>query len=304
MPSITTRLSDGIDDALAHLPLALVPLVIAMLDAGKIRAVLAFDGVHVGIRFTLPASVLSTWSFVSVPNDGTVSAGIPPSALAEPSVLALAVGGLLVSSALAAGYFGSLANALAGEPYRFAENVRRYLPAFLVFTVAPVLVLSPLVLLAGAPSGIGVAVIALALVAILVATYLLYATPYLLVLRETDLLTAARASYALAVDGGAYLSYALGFVAAVAVVSPVLSAITVSVPVVGLAVGIPVGAVLGLAGNLATMRFVADIDPESDGFDRDGNRPGVHGGGRTDAGDGGYDDTPSPGDDGPYHRKE
>lgn len=266
MPSITTRLSDGVDDALAHLPLALVPLALGLLDANKIQSVLAFDGVHVGVRFTLPASVLSMWSLVSVPNGG-VSAGVPPSALRSPPVLALALGGLLASSVLSAGYFGSLANALAGESYRFVEHVRRYLPAFLVFTVAPVIALSPLVLLVGAPSGLGIVVMLFALVAIAVATYLLYATPYLLVLRETDLLSAARASYALAVDGGAYLSYAVGFVAAVVVVSPVLSAFVVSVPLVGLAVGLPLGAVLGLAGNLATMRFVADIDPHSEAFD-------------------------------------
>ncbi|QZY00288.1 hypothetical protein [Halobaculum rubrum] len=266
MPSITTRLSDGVDDALSHLPLALVPLVLAALDTGKIQSVLAFDGVHVGVRFTLPASVLSTWSLVSVPNGGGVDAGVPPSAVRSPAALALAVGGLLVSSALSAGYFGSLANALAGEPYRFGGHVRRYLPAFLVFTVAPVIALSPLVLLVGASSGLGIVVMLFALVAIAVATYLLYATPYLLVLRETDLLSATRASYALAVDGGAYLSYAVGFVAAVVVVSPVISAFVVSVPLVGLAVGLPLGAVLGLAGNLATMRFVADVDPHSDAF--------------------------------------
>lgn len=267
MPSITTRLSDGVDDALAHLPLAIVPLVLAALDADKIRSVLAFDGVHVGVRFTLPASVLSVWSFVSVPNGGGVDAGVPPSVLRNPSVLVLAIGGLLVSSALSAGYFGSLADALADDPYRFAAHVRGYLPAFLVFSAAPVVLLSPLVLLAGTPSGLGVVVVGLALVGVAVATYLLYATPYLLVLRDTDLLSAVRASYALAVDGGPYLSYAVGFALAAGVVSTVISAFVVSVPVVGLVVGLPTGAVLGLAGNLATMRFVADIDPHTDAFD-------------------------------------
>lgn len=171
--------------------------------------------------------------------------------------------------ALAAGYFGSLANALAGEPYRFAEHVCRYLPAFLVFTVAPVVARSPLVLLVSAPSGVGVVVVLLALLAVVVASYLLYATPSLLVLRDTDLVSAARASAGFAADGGAYRSYAVGFAATVAVVSAVLSAITVSVPIVGLALGLPVGAVLGLAGNLATMRFVADIDPRTGAFSDD-----------------------------------
>ncbi|MFC7136303.1 hypothetical protein [Halobaculum litoreum] len=71
----------------------------------------------------------------------------------------------------------------------------------------------------------------------------------------------------MALAGGAYLRYAVGFVAAVAVVSPLVTAVVVSVPVVGLVVGLPAGAVLGLAGNLATMRFVADADAETTAFE-------------------------------------
>ncbi|MFC6787426.1 hypothetical protein ACFQFH_16630 [Halobaculum halobium] len=275
MPSITTRLSKGVDDAIAHLPLALVPIALALADANKIGAVLAFDGVHVGVRFTLPVSVLSVWSFVSIPNaGGAVSAGLSPGDIADPSVLAFAVTGIVLTSALSAGYFGALANAPAGEPYRFAANVRRYFAPFLAFSVAPVAALSPLILLSGAPAGVGIAVLVLVVPVVVVAAYLFYATPYLLVLRDTDLVSALRASYALATEGGAYLSYAVGFVGAVAVVSPPLSAFVVSVPVIGLAVGVPVGAVLGLAGNLTTMRFVADIDPESAGFDCNGDDRG------------------------------
>jgi hypothetical protein len=95
----------------------------------------------------------------------------------------------------------------------------------------------------------------------LLLAYLFYATPYLVVLRGTGLLEAARASYELATDGGACRSYFLGFGPFVLLVSPIASAIVVNVPGPGLLFGLVAGAVLGLAGNVATVRFVADIDP-------------------------------------------
>jgi hypothetical protein len=91
----------------------------------------------------------------------------------------------------------------------------------------------------------------------LVVAYLFYPVPYLVVLRDTGLVAAARASYALAVGGGAYLSYTAGIALFVFVVSPVVTVVVVNAPVVGVPIGIVAGGVLGLAVNTATMRSPA-----------------------------------------------
>jgi hypothetical protein len=100
-----------------------------------------------------------------------------------------------------------------------------------------------------------------ALIVFLVAAYLFYATPYLVVLRDAGVVDAARQSYALATRGGPYAAFAAGFALFVLAVSPVATGLVVNLPVVGLPVGILGGSYLGLAANVATMRFLADLDP-------------------------------------------
>ena len=117
--------------------------------------------------------------------------------------------------------------------------------------------------LTGRPGAAALALLVPAAIFLLAAAYLFYGTPYLLVLRDTDLLDAARGSYSLATAGGPYLAYTAGFALFVLLVSPVATAVVVNVPAVGLPVGVLVGGVLGLAANFATMRFFADLDPAS-----------------------------------------
>jgi hypothetical protein len=269
MPGFVTRLSSGLHRAGEHLPLAAVPVVLALLNTEKLLAVATFEGGHVGFKLGLPLSVVTVWEFVSVPTSGVaVHPGLPvdqlPVAVATVPVL------LFVQAAVVAGYFGSLRNALDGEAYRFLGNCRQYLLPFLVLTAVPFLALAPIAAgvvglgaVTGGRAGLAVLVVGLAVVGFAVAGYLFYATPYLLVLRDGGLVDAARRSYALAVEGGPYLAYTLGFAGFVLVVSPFATGFVVNVPVVGLPVGILGGGVLGLAANLTTMRFVADLDSGS-----------------------------------------
>lgn len=277
MPDFTTRLVDGWQRALDTLPLALVPLVLALTDVNKLRAVLAFDGVHVGFRLGLPVSVVTLWQFVSVPQSGVnVDAGVPLDAL--PLAIVTVPVFLVGQAGLSAGYFGSIAARLRTGEYRFVENATAYFVPFLVLTVLPVLLLLPFVL---GLFGLGVAggnptsllpFLVLAVPVFVVVTYLFYATPYLVVLRETGVLAAARGSYALAVSGGAYLSYAAGVALCVLLLSPIATFVVVSAPMVGLLLGLVAGSVFGLAVNIATMRFVADVDDACSGFaDWDGD---------------------------------
>lgn len=265
MPEFATRLSDGLDRALDHLPLALVPAALALGNAEKVGAVLGFDGIHVGFRFGTPLSVVSLWEFVTVPNDGVaVHPGVPVETSGV-GLLALPVL-LVVQMALSAGYFGSLADVVRGRDYEFVANATAFFVPFLLVRLIPLLVTLPLVVLVGgsAAGGVPAGALALLFLALPVAvalSYLFYATPYLVVLRETDLLSAARGSYALAMDGGAYFRYFVGFGLFVLVVSPVATVLVVSIPGLGLVVGLVGCSVLGLAANLATTRFVADVDP-------------------------------------------
>lgn len=82
----------------------------------------------------------------------------------------------------------------------------------------------------------------------------------------------------LAVNGGPYVTYTLGYMGTVLIVSPFASVLVVSTPLVGLPVGVVAGGLLGLALNITTMRFVADIDPESPSA---GEWAGQHAGDRT-----------------------
>ncbi|WP_199174901.1 hypothetical protein [Halegenticoccus soli] len=263
MPSFTTRLADGWELARSHLPLALVPLATALLNTDKIGKVLSADGAHFGLQSGFPATVVDLWRFVSVPEEGaTVDLGVGGSDTAF-ALLLLPVA-LAVQAALSAGYFGSIRDALRTDSYDFLSNARRHFVPFLLYAAVPVLLFLPLFLLG--PTGgsrlLGLLVVVL-VPAILVATYLFYATPYLVVLRETDLLSAARGSFGLALAGGPYLRFALGFAGFVLATSLFATAFVVNLGAAGVALGALAAAPVGLAANAATMRFVADVDPRS-----------------------------------------
>jgi hypothetical protein len=268
MPDLRTRLTDGWQRALGSLRLALVPIVLALTNVDGMRSIFAFDGVHVGFRFGVPGAVVTVWQFVSVPQSGVnVDPGVPLEALPVAVVTVPLL--LVVQATLAAGYFGSIADELVSGDSRFVGNVVAYFVPFLVLTVVPVALLLPPALGLfglGASTGGGAALgtlFVLGALGYLVVGYLFYPVPYLVVLRDTGIVAAARASYALAVAGGAYLSYTVGIALFVLVVSPVVTVVVVNAPVVGVPIGVVAGGVLGLAVNTATMRFVADIDPAS-----------------------------------------
>ena len=171
--------------------------------------------------------------------------------------------GVVLRAALAAGYFGSLAGALERGRYGFVGHVRRHFVPFLGFTVLPMLVLLPLALLGVANHAFLLPAMLLLVPAFIVAAYLFYATPYLIALRDAGLRMALEDSYRMAVAGGPYWRYALGYAGFVLAVSAVATAVVVNLGLLGVAVGAVAAAPVGLAANAATMRFVADVDPAS-----------------------------------------
>lgn len=276
MPKFTTRLTNGWERALQHLPLAGIPILFALFNTDKLLAILRFDGAHIGFKFGLPVSVVTVWQFVSVPNSGVnVNTGLPIELLPIPIVTIPAL--LVVQAVLTAGYFGSIRNSLYGQPYAFVLNCKRYFIPFLIVTSIPTLLLLPLAAgvigtsaVTGGFGGTTFVILLVALIGFVILGYLFYPVPYLIVLHQTGVVSAAQRSYALATQGGPYVTYTAGFALFVLGVSPIATALVVNVPVIGPALGIIGGGVLGLAANIMTMRFIADIEFNSgSGLDRD-----------------------------------
>lgn len=266
MPTFTARIADGWERAGENISLILVPILLAVMQTDSIRQILTYDGVHVGFKFGVPASVVTIWQFVSLPGSGfTANPGLP---LSAPFATLVIPGVILLRAGLSAGYFGTIAADLLDRHEGFVMSVLTYFVPFLVITVLPYVVLVPLALgLFGFGSlgggGAMVGAVLLLIPAFIAAGYLFWATPYLIVLRRTGVVAAARGSYKLAVGGGAYLSYTIGYLALVFFASMIMTAVVVNVPAVGIPFGILIGGFLGLTLNITTMRFVADIDPKS-----------------------------------------
>ena len=266
MPPFTVRLADGWKRTGENISLILVPILLAVMQTDSIQQILTYDGAHLGVKFGVPASVVTIWQFVSLPGSGvTTNTGLP---LSAPYAMVVIPGVILLRAGLSAGYFGTIAAELLDRHKGFAMSALAYFVPFLVITALPYVILAPLALgLFGFSSlGDGSAVVGAVLLlipALIAAGYLFWATPYLIVLRRTGLVAAARGSYELAVNGGPYLSYTVGYVGLVVLVSAVATAVVVNLPAVGIPFGILIGGVLGLTLNVTTMRFVADIDPQS-----------------------------------------
>jgi len=114
------------------------------MQTDSIRQVLTYDGAHIGIKFGVPASVVTIWQFVSLPGSGvTANVGLP---LSAPFAVVVIPGVLVLRAGLSAGYFGTIAAELLGRHEGFAMSVLAYFVPFLVITALPYVILVPLAL--------------------------------------------------------------------------------------------------------------------------------------------------------------
>jgi len=234
------------------LPLALVPLVTALFRVRDLLATGRTSGFS--LRASFPVYRYDLWSFVDAPRGGGVTVSLPFGSVESLSLLVPLIGAyVVVSGALSAGYFGSIADGITTGRFDFVAAVRRFgarmilLEALVVVAVAalflPLLVVPPLFVVA--------------ILAALVVSYLYFPTVYVRALEDRDIASAARRGRELVGR-----QQPLGFFLAVAVVTAVCS-----VPVSLLAHAGPGGAVaaavvaapLSLAFNVATALKVAEM---------------------------------------------
>lgn len=264
-PSVpfTDRIADGWRRSGDALWLAFVPVVLSLFSVDKILGVLGLDGFHVGVTLvSFPSPSSGVWQFVNTPQSDA-HVGLAAS-------LGVVAAAFVTSAFLLGGYLGSLRRFLdaGAAEYDFVGDARAHLAPMAVWTGVPSLVTAGVVLVTGGfgtvdGSSAFLPVVLVLFVLYAVFGYLFYAAPFLVVLRETGIADALRSSYDLALSGGPYASYAVGYLLFALLVSVPMSLFVVNLGVVGLLLGIPVGGRVGLAATTASMRFVADVDDRS-----------------------------------------
>jgi|GEM_PF-856490 len=276
------RLSDHLETGAGAVgdlaPLALVPVALSLLDVDAIRNVLAYDGWHVGLKFGIPVPSVDLWTVVDPP-DADVAGGtnfhweagttdLLAVATGGADALALAAGsalvGLLLEAVLVAGYLGSIREYLTTGSYGFVRNLRRYagrivglyLLGFAVFVAAvPVFVVAPPLIVPG-------------VVGFLVALYLLWATPYLIVVSDCSLGEGLVESYRLAVAGGPHFRFTIGYLVTILALSAPASLVVANAGPLGLLVGLVAVGPLGVALNAAVVDFVMELVGDRDDASR------------------------------------
>lgn len=267
VPRPTALLSDTVEYTLELLPLAVVPLVTALLQWNQVTAAAAASDRY-GVTFGFPLPVVDLWSFVNAPTEGPAG-GVSPGAMpVSPgwSLLAVLAGALafaVVAGLLLAGYLGSIDEGIAGTDgaFDFPANVRRYATAMIGFELLVFgTVLATVGLVAVLPGLFPVSFLAL-----VVLGYLFYPAPYLVVVAEEPLADAL--GRGLALTTGERAGETLAFFGAYVVLSAALSvpftAVTLNSGLAGVVLAAAAAAPVGLALAVLTYLFVASLVPEA-----------------------------------------
>jgi len=225
-----------------------VPIILSLVDYGKVKQVMTFEGIHFGVRFPLPEPTPTLWSFVSLPpapHNTTLSA----QGLVITAIL------ILVGSYLSAGYVGSLRNIVLGEEAKFFDSAERDFLDFLQFNllVYGFILLLILVAMASPPS------VLLAIPVLLVFLYMVYGTPFLISVLGLSFREALNMSIKLAGSGGEYLDYALKYLLFGALVSLALTFVVVDVRFIGILFGLVIAAPLSITLTTATVMFFTEF---------------------------------------------
>ncbi|MFB6266542.1 MAG: hypothetical protein ABEI31_02685 [Halodesulfurarchaeum sp.] len=252
MPS---RYEQAVDVTGRSLVLAVVPALATLLSFSKVAQALAARGGG-GITFPFPTGLPTLWTYVSLPGGGGTAGLSGPLELVV--FFPLFVVGLVVTSALEAGFLGSLARRLDGQTVDFEGSVRRFtlrmigvnlLRAAVVFLVLPLMFFPPL-----------------ALLVIIVLTYLIYGLPFEVVVGDYGVFEALEASVAAALAGGPYAGFGAAHLLAGAAGSVLMTWLVRNGGIFGILVGTALVAVP--ATFVATYGLLVFRDLESGGAHR------------------------------------
>jgi len=234
--------------------LAWIPVVATLLSGSQVARALAAEGGG-GVTFPFPAGLPTLWTYVSLPS-GPAGVGIG-GPLSVALVAPLFLAGLLVTSALEAGFLGALNARIDGEESALGDSVRRFtlrilganLIRFGVVVVAiPFLILPPIGLLV---------VVAL--------SYLVYGLPFAVVVDDADLGTALGETVERAKAGGAYAEFGLAHLVAGAAGSFVLSGAVRNLGPAGVVFGTAVVAVPAVIVAAYGLLLFRDFGPSPRG---------------------------------------
>lgn len=219
------------DDALAFtrdsIDLAAVPIIATLLSLSKITQALE-AGPGGGITFPLPTGLPTLWTYVSLPG-GPAGGPSVSGPLAFTLFVPLFDVGLVLTSALEAGFLGSLNRRIDGRSTDFLGSVQRFtvrmvgvnlLRALVVFAVFPLMAVPPL-----------------AIVVILGLMYLIYGLPFEIVVRDVGFLAGVEATVSHAFDGGFYAVFGVAHLFAGAMGSLILTGIVRNGGVLGVLLG-------------------------------------------------------------------
>jgi len=168
------------------LPLALVPLATALLNTSDLLAAARTDGIS--IRASFPIYRYDLWSFVESPTGGGLSVSVPFGTLESLVLLVPLLGAyVVVSGALSAGYFGSIADGLTTGRFDFVAGVRRFAVRMIALEALVIVALAAVFL----PLLVVPLLFVVAILAALVLSYLFFPTVYILVLEDRGIESAA-----------------------------------------------------------------------------------------------------------------
>lgn len=214
---------------------ATVPALASLLSVSKVARALAGDPGG-GVTFPFPTGLPTLWTYVSLPGGpGGVSFGGPLSVVA---FVPLFIVGLLLTSALEAGFLGTLYGRIQGTDPDFLESIQAFLlrmvgvnlvRAAAVFVALPFLVFPPA-----------------AFAVVIVLMYLIYGLPFEIVVRDIDVVMAIEATVSKALDGGPYARFGLYHLVGGAVGSVVLTVLVRNFGMFGILAGTALVAVPAL----------------------------------------------------------
>jgi len=217
-------------------PLAAVPFVASLVSLSKVQQALSAGGG--GVTFPFPSGLPTLWTYVSLPGvagPGVATAASPAALLA---VVPLFFAGLLVTSALEAGFLGALDGRIGDGGRGFGTSVAQF-----GLRMVGVNLVRTAVVLVALPFVVVPPLIVIALVAVIVLGYLTYGLPFVVVTHDAGVLTALGRTVDHATDGGSYASFGFIHLVAGAVASIGLSILARNGGIPGILVGAAVVAV-------------------------------------------------------------